>query len=122
MSIGQMRVTRIDMDAREMPIMVTVLMTRDVWDRLCRDHKALRGVAERNDVTLLDGSKEDWWVDRFPITWVASVAKLYGRVPIDDAAPDSRVAQEIYRCLSSLCCRFWEGGAEDVPSPTGEAA
>src|SRR6476646_11480037 len=117
-----MRVTRSDMDGHELPVMVTVLMTWDVWDRLCRNGLALRSVAQRNHVTMLDGTVGDWWTDRFPITWVASVARFYGRVPIDDADPDSRVTQEIYRCLSSLCCRFWEGGAEDVPSPSEEAA
>lgn len=112
---AKMRITSIDLDAEELPMQVSVRMTWDVWDRLCRDQKAVRTAAQRGHTLYLDGTNEDYWADRFPITWVAGVAELYGRVPIDDADPDSRVAQEIYRCLSSFCCRFWQDGVEDVP-------
>lgn len=104
-----MRVTRIDLDDAEMPETVHMRMTWDVWNRLCRDHKALRSVAQHNHVTLLDGTVEDWWIDRFPIAWVGATARFYGAM-----VPDDDTGSEIYRCLSSLCCRFWAGGADDA--------
>lgn len=112
-----MRITRVDLDEEEMPETVYVRMTWDVYDRLCRDRKALRDRAlpDRPAAEVFADTSVSWWADSFPITWVASVAKHYGCVPIDDAGPESRVAQEIYRCLSSFCCRFWEDGADGVP-------
>lgn len=109
-----MRITRIDLDDEEMPKTVSVRMTWDVWDRLCRDHKALRSVAQPEaPPAWATGTVTDWWLDRFPITWVGSTARFYAAM-----VPDEGTGSEIYRCLSLLCCRFWEGGADDVSNPS----
>jgi hypothetical protein len=90
-----MRATSIDLDDREMPATVAVVMSWPVWDRLCRDHRALRSVAVQDSAGL--------WRDRFPIEWVARNADWY-RTPEDD------IVREIRSCLASLCNRFWPGG------------
>lgn len=100
-----MRVTSIDLDEQEMPAEVAVVMSWPVWDRLCRDHRALRSVARQ------DPHHPDLWRDRFPIEWVARTAGLYSDAPLDDpndlADP---VGLVIWRSLSKVCDRFWPGG------------
>lgn len=100
-----MRVTSIDLDDQEMPSEVAVVMSWPVWDRLCRDHRALRSVARQ------DPHQPDLWRDRFPIEWVAKTAAMYSDTVLDD--PDDLfdpVGLVIWRSLSKLCNRFWLAG------------
>jgi len=99
-----MRIMRIDLDDDELPQSVAVRATWDVMDRLCRDHMAIRdGRWKRRAVGL-------WWSNEFPMTWVTRVARHYAALP-----PDDGTGSAIYRCLSKLCCRFWENGIEGAP-------
>lgn len=101
-----MRVVRIEL-ADELPDTVFVDMTWPVWDRLCRDHLALRSVARPV------GEDDVWWRDGFPMSWVAKTAKHYRQfTPTDD------VSHEIYSCLSSLCNRFWVNGVDQALEET----
>jgi len=107
-----MRITNIELDDAELPTTIEVRMTWDVWDRLCRDHRALRSVARRGHTHHLDGSTEEWWTDRYPIEWAGAAAKFYEQAT--DTGLSRVVSDEIYRCLSLLCARFWTNGIDDV--------
>lgn len=96
-----MRVTRIELDGKEMPEEVTVRMSRSVSTRLLHAGPAgclMRGTFLPDQVTVT-----------WPIAMAVKVAQRYGQMtPTDD------VIGEVYGCLSSLCNRFWDGGVLDA--------